>query len=287
MIVKTRQKSGAEIEEWSDAEAGKARGVLRRQPEAGKLRHARRSPGAEMGRWIAHYWMVSWDLRGAEPHVVESLPHPNVHVVFEKGHSVVSGVYTEKFSRVLKGAGQVFGVKFRPGGIRPFLDGPVSELANRMIPARRVLGKEVEELEKVLLSRRTEEEKVEAANAFFRERMPEEDEGMELAGRLVERILKESDIKTVEDLARRAGMGKRTVQRIFQEYVGVSPKWVIRRYRLHELLERCHSGEGLDWAEVALELGYFDQAHLINDFRTMVGYSPTQYRKQAVEGAGS
>ena len=63
------------------------------------------------------------------------------------------------------------------------------------------------------------------------------------------------------------------------EYVGVSPKWVIRRYRLHELIERFNSGEKLDWAQLALVLGYFDQAHLINDFTTIIGYSPTQYRK--------
>ncbi|MGC2278440.1 MAG: helix-turn-helix domain-containing protein, partial [Candidatus Acidiferrales bacterium] len=61
--------------------------------------------------------------------------------------------------------------------------------------------------------------------------------------------------------------------------VGVSPKWVIRRYRLHEAIEKFNSCSRPDWAQLALELGYFDQAHLINDFRSIVGYSPSQYQK--------
>jgi AraC-like DNA-binding protein len=69
----------------------------------------------------------------------------------------------------------------------------------------------------------------------------------------------------------------RSLQRLFSRYVGVSPKWVIRRYRLHELLEQMHSGRHLDWAQVAIDLGYFDQAHLINDFKSITGYAPTEY----------
>ena len=89
--------------------------------------------------------------------------------------------------------------------------------------------------------------------------------------------MSESDIRTVDDLSARARLGKRSLQRLFNEYVGVSPKWVIRRYRLHELLERVHSGAEPDYAQLALELGYYDQAHLINDFRSIVGYSPGLY----------
>jgi AraC-like DNA-binding protein len=188
-------------------------------------------------------------------------------------------VQTCKFSRVLEGQSQVFGVKFRPGGFRSFLDSPVSKLADRIIPARRVFGKEVEELQEVVLSSVPENDKVRAAGAFFRARMPKPDPAIAVASQLVDLILHEPEIKTVDDLARGASMGKRSLQRLFSEYVGVSPKWVIRRYRLHELIEKFNSGSKLDWPQLALELGYFDQAHLINDFKSIVGFSPTEYRK--------
>ena len=277
MIGKTRQGPDAEIEEVYDPKVGQARGMLRRPLPAGKMRHARRSPADDLSHWIAHYWMIRWDLRGCEPHLAESLPHPNVHVIFEASGAVVAGVQTHMFSRVLEGQSQVFGIKFRPGGFRPFLQFPTSEIADRTVPASTIFGN-VDALQALVLSSCEEDEKVDAANAFFHARIPKQDDTITLAGQIVERILEDRDIKTVDDLVRISGIGKRSLQRIFNEYVGVSPKWVIRRYRLHELIERSNSGEVADWSQLALELGYFDQAHLINDFRSITGYSPTEYQ---------
>jgi len=278
MIGKTRQVPAAEVEEIYDPEVGRARGMLRKHLPAGKMRHARRCPADDLAFWIAHYWMIRWDLRGCEPYVAESLPHPNVHVIFETAGSVVAGVQTRMFSRVLEGQSQVFGIKFKPGGFRPFLKFATSKLADRVVAAESILGKDVNALESILLSSGEENEKVEAANAFFRARMPKPDAVIEGVGTIVERILEERDIKTVDDLVDRTGIGKRSLQRMFNEYVGVSPKWVIRRYRLHELVERFNSNDEPRWADLALELGYFDQAHLINDFRSITGYSPTEYQ---------
>ena len=189
MIGKTRQQPAAEVEEVYDPEVGKGRGMLRRPLRAGKMRHARRRPADDLSHLIAHYWMIRWDLRGCEPHVAESLPHPNVHLIFEPSGSVVAGVHTHKFSRVLEGQSQVFGIKFKPGGFRPFLTFPTSKLADRMVPVHRILGKEVNALQDVVLSSKSENEKVEAANAFFRARLPQLDKAITLAGELVERIL--------------------------------------------------------------------------------------------------
>jgi AraC-like DNA-binding protein len=285
MIGKTRQKP-AEVEEYFDPEVGKARGILSRHPPVeGKFRHSRRSPAAGLTCWIDHYWMVSWDLRGHGPYRPQTLPHPNFQVVFEKDHSLVSGVSTSLFTRTLEGKSHVFGVKFCAGAFRPFLHASASSLVNRTIAVNQIFGKEVDELEAVLVSPDKEEDQmIEAANAFFLPRVPAvPDETIVLAGQLVDRILQDRAIKTVDDLVNKTGIGKRTLQRTFNEYVGVNPKWVIRRYRLHELIERIHSesSKPMDWAQFALELGYFDQAHLINDFRSIVGYSPVQYQKRS------
>ena len=113
---------------------------------------------------------------------------------------------------------------------------------------------------------------VEKANAFFAKRMPTVDPQVRVASELVRRILEDREVKTVNDMVMRTRTGKRSLQRIFKEYVGASPKWVIRRYRLHELVERFQQCGTIDWAETALQLGYFDQAHLINDFRKVAGY---------------
>jgi AraC-like DNA-binding protein len=265
------------MEQVFDSAAGPARGVLQSQPVAGQFRHVRRGAPPELAHCIAHYWFVSWDLRDLEPHTAETVPHPNVHAIFEPAGSTVAGVHTAKFSRRLQGRSHVFGVKFTPGGFRAFLNASVSSLADRTVPIRKVFGSEIEALETVLTTSENEEVSIAAANGFFSARVPPVDESASLASALVNRVLSEPDIRTVDDLSARSGLGKRSLQRLFNEYVGVSPKWVIRRYRLHELLERVHAGAEPDYAQLALELGYYDQAHLINDFRSMVGYSPTQY----------
>jgi AraC-like DNA-binding protein len=278
MIGKTRQEPVVQIEESFDPALGQPRGVLRRPPPpAGKFRHARRSAAPMLAPWIDHYWMVSWDLRGLEPRLVESLPHPNVHVVFERPQSKAWGVSTAKFSRTLEGRSHAFGIKFTPGGFFPFLGSSVTSLANRSVPARQIFGNAVDALEHVILSTEDEDEMAAAANAFLLERVPRPNGKADEARELVARILHERDILTVDDFAVRTGISVRSLQRLFSQYVGVSPKWVIRRYRLHELLEEMHSGQRLDWAQLAVDLGYFDQAHLINDFKSIVGYTPTEY----------
>jgi len=255
MTGKTRQTDTPELQENFDPEVGKARGVLRKPLLAGKLKHSRRAPSPELAAWIAHYWMISWDLRGAKPLRVENWPHPNVHLIFEQGNAVVAGVQTKKFSRILKGRSNVFGIKFRAGAFRPFLGDSVSKLANRMVPARRIFGRNLDALESILRSSAGERTKIIAADAFFRARLPRPDKTCEVATRLVEQILREPEIKNVEDLVRKGGISKRSLQRVFRDYVGASPKRVICRYRLHEIVE-CLNGEAEpNWAQLAVDLG--------------------------------
>jgi AraC-like DNA-binding protein len=66
---------------------------------------------------------------------------------------------------------------------------------------------------------------------------------------------------------------------LFRRYVGASARWVIKRYRLYEALDRLNGPTRSDWADLAQELGYFDQAHFINDFKKIVGRSPSAYLK--------
>ena len=81
----------------------------------------------------------------------------------------------------------------------------------------------------------------------------------------------------VEDLAARTGVGIRSLQRLFAEHIGLSPKKVIRRYRLMEAAEAVSAGSDVSWAELAVELSFTDQAHLTRDFTSAFGVSPARY----------
>src|SRR5262249_30129054 len=108
---------------------------------------------------------------------------------------------------------------------------------------------------------------------------PSADAGMASAVSVAARIIEDRSITRVEQLAREFHISVRGLQRLFSEYVGVSPKWVIQRSRLLEAVARGTAGTNVNWASLAADLGYADQAHLIRDFKRLVGRSPGNYAK--------
>ena len=97
---------------------------------------------------------------------------------------------------------------------------------------------------------------------------------------MVDLIQRDPSVARVDALAAAVSTSVRSLQRLFAEHVGVGPKWVIRRYRLHEITERMSEGIGIDWAALAADLGYADQAHLTRDFTDLFGEPPTAYARR-------
>lgn len=250
------------------------RGLLNLDLARGPARLHRYLPSAALAQVVEHYWSIRWDLRGQPPFTSESLPYPSVHLVVENGHWRLTGVVSRQFRRTLVGAGQVFGIKFAPGGFRPFFDGSVARLTGRTLAAETILAWVAELPEDAA---RPDAESVERTEAVLLTRLPpERDARIDEVQALIASIAEDRRIVRVEQLAERTGVSQRALQRLFREYVGVSPKWVIQRYRLFEAAERLAAGEA-DGAQVAQALGYFDQAHFSRDFKAMVGRSPRAF----------
>ena len=258
-------------------EAAKARGVLRPERRDGIFRHERRLPVPELAPFVAHFWSVAWDLRGHEPRVQETLPHPAVHIVFEAGNTRVGGVAKGRFSRRLEGQGRAFGIKFQPAGFHPFLGEPLSTLTDALLALPELFGDPGQALEEAVLAAEDDATRIALAETFLLGCHPEPDPRVDLLNRMAARIAEDREIKRVEDISDRFNLGTRTLQRLFSRYVGVSPKWVIQRYRLHEALAQVDQGQVVDWPGLALDLGYFDQAHFIKDFKALVGRTPAEY----------
>lgn len=262
-------------------EPGEPRGILRHPPGAGDFHHARIGPRPELADLIQHFWIVRWDLRDHPPQRRQTLPHPSVHLVLQRGRSRLVGVQTGRFSTTLEGRGDVLGIKYRPGGFRPLWPRPVIELRDRELPAQALFGDAVASLEETLFAADDDAAMIAAAERFLLERRPPANPQASLAGDIVDGIAEDRTLLRVEHVQARWHSSARSLQRLFREYVGVSPKWVINRYRLHEAVERLDGGEPLDWAQLALDLGYFDQAHFIRDFKAVIGMTPGQYARQS------
>lgn len=257
---------------------GPARGILRHRPAPGRFHHARLAPPPALAGLVQHFWIVRWDLQGNPPQTRETLPHPNVHLVVEGGQARLYGVQRGRFVRELRGRGGVFGIKFRAGAFRGLLGKPVSTLRDRSLPLEEALGVDPAALLRDLAAAGEDDARqVQAAVRFLGPIRPPPDPVAERIAELVARIERERDLLRVEQAAEAFGTAPRTLQRLFNDYVGIGPKWVIQRYRLHQALERLACGDAADGTRLALELGYFDQAHFIRDFRRLVGRSPGEY----------
>jgi AraC-like DNA-binding protein len=261
--------------------AGRSRGVLDFEVGSHWFDATQHPPPPDLAELVEHCWIVRWDLHGREPYQQHTLSNASCHLVVEPGRTRIQGVVTGRFTRLLEGAGRAFGVKFRPAGFRPFLGSPVSALADRTLPVSAVFGAggaaTVAQIER---ENDDDARIVEMALELVRAHRPEPDPNVPMLNGIVALIVAERSITRVDDVVERAGIGKRSLQRLFSEYVGVSPKWVIQRYRLHEAVERLDAGQHVHLAQLAVELGYFDQAHFVRDFKALVGKPPSAYTRR-------
>lgn len=257
---------------------GHARGILHRVAPVERFQHARHAAEGPLAAFVQHYWIVRWNLAGEVPQLQETLPHPNCYLVFEPGSAIVSGVASGRWTRTLEGDSFAFGVKFRPGGLRPFLGRAVSTLTDRQAAPRDVFGDD-HDLHARVIACSDEQAMIDRVRAFLLERLPAPDAQVDRVAALVAEIDGDRTLLRADALAARHGIGLRTLQRLFDDYVGVGPKWVINRYRLHEAVDRLAHGDTIDWTALALDLGYFDQAHFIRDFRALVGRTPGEFAR--------
>jgi AraC-like DNA-binding protein len=257
------------------------KGLLDRRHSESKFQLARYDPtDATIAAFVSHYWVVTWDLTGQPPYESESLPYPNMHLVFQRGMSGIFGVTRGKFVRRLEGRDRGFGISFRPGGFYPVALTPAYHFSNRRTPVGDLFGADGIALEDSILSTEDDAEQVALAEAFLRSRNPRFDPAVEFACRVVDKIATDRSLLKVDDVARTEGVSRRNLERLFRRYVGVSPKWVVQRYRLFEAADCLATDPHARAADLAQQLGYSDQAHFIHDFRAMVGCPPAEYARR-------
>jgi AraC-like DNA-binding protein len=254
-------------------------GVLgvRDESRAGNFSLDRYPAAAEMSGLVERYWVVSWDVPPGRESSITLLPHPCVNVVLDGGRLTVHGVGRDRFTYTYRGVGGVFGIKFRPGGFLPFLDRPLSDITDTVLLAEELWGPAATALAERMAATPGVDGRVALVEEFLRERWPPPDPQVEFVQRIVAALLHDRTIARVDDVTEMFNINPRTLQRLFQRYVGVSPKWVLRRYRLHEAAAVLAREQHRPWAEVAAELGYFDQSHFIRDFTAAIGMTPVAY----------
>lgn len=255
------------------------KGIIDPQAAARRIRLATYPPAAALAPFVDYFWVVEWDRRGHAPETQRVLPYPNAHLVFDLGRTAIHGVVRGAFDRPLTGAGKVLGVRFAPGGLRPFITQPLSTFTDTTIAADALLGIAAAQAEARVLGESDDLAMVAQVQALLLARLPQVDDAALLAARLTAAAAAHNGPASVAQLCENMAIGERKLQRLFANYVGVPPKWVIQRYRLQEAIWRLAQPDAPDLASLAHALGFFDQAHFSRSFAELVGSTPFDYRR--------
>lgn len=234
-----------------------------------------------LGQYVERYWSVHWDLPEGASYESVVIPHPCVNLSFMPVLGAeVHGPGIAVSRHPLTGGGRVFGVKFRPGGFTAFSGVEAAALADWSAGAAVVFGPEVDELNAIIMNG-DDIDAIRVASRFLADRMPERPDpryGRALA--VVKAMLEDRTITRVDEVAARFAMSPKTLQRLFQDYIGLGPKTLIRRYRIHDAADRLAEDAGADLTRLAAELGWSDQAHFTHDFKDLIGFPPSEYAAQ-------
>lgn len=261
------------------APAPAPRGILHAVTTPVDVVHERLLPPPDLSPWIAHFWSVRWQLQA--PLEVKTLPHPVVHITVERDADgervVVGGPHQRPFVRTLVGAGRVVGIKFRPAMFHA-LCADVSTLADgseHLVDDNNRFGLSPDAFASA--TQGTLAESIEPLSRLLRVRFGEPAVDDMTVRDLVEAVEHDRSLCRVDDLGKRSGLPLRTLQRRCVRAVGVTPRWVLLRYRLHEAAERLKATPSTSLAALAAELGYADQAHFSRDFRATIGLPPRAF----------
>ncbi|MER8826891.1 AraC family transcriptional regulator [Mesorhizobium sp. M0938] len=171
-------------------------------------------------------------------------------------------------------------VNFTPLGARRFFGLPMSELTDRMVGLDDVLGLEGIALRERLGNARDWSARFAIVEAFVAERLAEARETQAEIAWAYERIITSGGRIRVSSLAGRLGWSRKHLLGKFSNAIGVGPKTLSRIVRFNRALGLAKRDRS-DWADIAADCGYADQAHLVREFRHLAGETPTMLAAQA------
>lgn len=201
----------------------------------------------------------------------------------EYGQAVLSGARTRSFVIDTVQEERVFGIQFQPGGTFPFFRTPASEMENQTVDLFCLWGRAAHELRERILSAPTIDEMFLLSERFLLLQLVRPLELHRAVAFAQQQFCRYPHRVSVGSVVRDIGMSQRRFIQLFHEQIGLTPKAFCRVRRFQRILYKVHKTSEVDWVAVALDCGYYDQAHFIHDFRDFSGITPRQYLARATE----
>lgn len=256
----------------------------------------RYAPPRALERVVRRFWVPVWSIPPGERSVQRVLQYPVCLVVVAHDYAHLTGPTRGLGTKVLDGAGWAVGAMLQPSAGWHLLGGPVRDLVDDVrdleaaesaaLPAAGVVPASVIRAIRAEMApdpvdpaRRA---RAVAALADALAAVPGPDPDGELADRIVAEVEHDPGLLRVSQVCERFALTERSLQRLLARRVGLGPKWLIQRRRLHEAAGRLrgHDDAGARrpaLARLATDLGYADQAHFSRDFATVTGTTPAAF----------
>lgn len=234
-------------------------------------------PSSDLQPFVTHIWTQ----RHRHPSVqsklqTEILSGPSMHLFFTTETVFIHNI-TRRFKYSPHTSPVIAGVKFRPGGLYPFLQRPIPKLTTH-IPATLFFPAANHRFRNELLCQ-SDEIIVSMLEALLRSSQPKEDKKLERITKILDTLDSNPTLQTVASVAQTFHMSERSLQLLFQNHVGIGLKWIITRRRLLAAIEHIHEQPHSSWIKIAARLGYSSQSHFTREFKETIGQLPSQYLK--------
>ncbi len=202
---------------------------------------------------------------------------PNVANCTGPGRQVISGARSTFMVAVTANMVTTLGIQFKPGGAFPFLRMPAAELDGEALALEDVFGAGVRSLRDRLLESPTPAGKFAIAERWLLSRITKPLQKHPAVEFATEQFVRHSVGHPLSSVTDRIGYSQRHFNQLFANEVGLTPKRFLRVSRFQRVIASISSQPLVDWADLALRCGYYDQPHFVHDFRSFCGLTPAAY----------
>jgi AraC-like DNA-binding protein len=188
------------------------------------------------------------------------------------------GVWSRRFTIEHHAPVHLVGVHFKSWGMAPFVDVPLTELRDRWVPLDAIWRRSADRLRDRLAGASSNVDMLSLLEDELRCRVqPVPSLGLELVDHIAGRVAASWGTVPVGALANDAGICPNHLAGQFKAHVGLTPKRVARIYRFARLILSVDARGPVEWAQLAQDAGYCDQAHFSKEFKAFTGRTPTAY----------
>jgi AraC-like DNA-binding protein len=182
----------------------------------------------------------------------------------------------------LRGAMDGLSLTLQPGATQALFGLPAGEFAGTTVPLDALWrGIASEVLEQLALAA-DDASRLRVLQAALRPRLRAPVPALTVVARASSLMRAADGLRSVRDVAETLGVGERRLQQLFHAQVGLSPRTFSRLVRLHSMLRALRQRPVAAWADVAAASGYYDQAHLANEFRALCGMTPGEFARRSI-----